>query len=433
MLIYTTYTSSRFEYIIKTLFAAAGVNNYKQVSNKNDFIQYDECKINYSEERISGNEIWIKPKDLLFDTNIEKQNIDFFEWHSLKCFFKTDGDMPFDIFSASFYLITRYEEYLPHEKDIYGRYAHTNSLSFKEGFLHLPIINLWLKELMIMLQTKWPSMVFHQPHFSFTPTYDIDIAYSYRYHSLLNKSGGILKSFIKGQWETLQERLYVLTGKQKDPFDTYNWLDELHEKHKLKPIYFFLIAERRKGYDRNLSPHRAAMQKLIKGHSAKYKIGIHPSWQSEGDINILKMEIKLFEEITDARVSHSRQHYIRMHFPDTYRLLIDFDIKNDYSMGYGSINGFRASFTSSFYWFDLKRNEQTDLQIHPFCYMEANSFFEQQYSAEMAAAEIHEYFKIVRSVNGHLITIFHNHFITEQPEWIAWRNMYETFLNRNFQ
>jgi hypothetical protein len=121
-----------------------------------------------------------------------------------------------------------------------------------------------------------------------------------------------------------------------------------------------------------------------------------------------------------------------MSLPDTYRLLIANGINEDYSMGYGSINGFRASVATSFCWYDLANEQQTGLIIHPFCYMEANSFFEQHYTSEQAAEELQQYHDIVKSVHGELISIFHNHFITEQKEWLPWRNMYADFLERNF-
>ncbi|HNE94198.1 MAG TPA: hypothetical protein PKZ66_08755, partial [Chitinophagaceae bacterium] len=105
----------------------------------------------------------------------------------------------------------------------------------------------------------------------------------------------------------------------------------------------------------------------------------------------------------------------------------------DYSMGYGSINGFRASYTNSFFWFDLSTNLTSNLSISPFCFMEANSFFEQKYNAQQAAEELEQFYKIVKSVDGTFITIFHNHFITEQPQWLAWREMYFNFLLTNFQ
>ena len=64
--------------------------------------------------------------------------------------------------------------------------------------------------------------------------------------------------------------------------------------------------------------------------------------------------------------------------------------------------------------------------------MEANSYFEQHYSAEQAAQELQEYHDVIKSVNGELITIFHNHFLTEQEQWLPWRKMYHDFLKRNF-
>ena len=84
----------------------------------------------------------------------------------IQAFFKSEGDYPFDIFSAVFYLLSRYEEYLPHKKDMYGRYAHENSLAFKEGFLNLPLINIWLEDFKNVLKKKFPSLIIHNLHHS---------------------------------------------------------------------------------------------------------------------------------------------------------------------------------------------------------------------------------------------------------------------------
>ena len=42
--------------------------------------------------------------------------------------------MFFDVFSASFYLVSRYEEYLPYVKDMYERFQAENSLAYKHNF-----------------------------------------------------------------------------------------------------------------------------------------------------------------------------------------------------------------------------------------------------------------------------------------------------------
>ena len=433
LLIYTTYITNRLQYAVDTLFGQISKIPFQLTEDINFYQQSNaDGKINYSSIRIAENECRIQPHGLLFETNIQQQTIECFEWNNLKIFFKTEGDIPFDIFAAAFYLVTRYEEYLPYSLDEYGRYAHKNSLAFKESFLHLPLVNLWMKELLKLLQQKFSTFTFHTSPFTFLPTYDIDIAYAYLHKPLLNNIGGFCKELFTGKWKQLAERAGVLFGFIKDPFVTYNWLDALHETYSLHPVYFFLIAEKRKGYDKNISPHNKYMQRLMRWYSRKYVTGIHPSWHSGDDKAILKKEILLFDTIIGEPAIRSRQHYIRMSLPGTYRLLNEHGIADDHSMGYGSINGFRASVASPFYWYNLKKDEQTDLMVHPFCYMEANSFFEQHYTPQQAADELQHYHDIVKYVNGELITIFHNHFVTEQREWIEWRNMYAEFLKKNF-
>src|SRR4030095_3449158 len=191
---------------------------------------------------------------------------------------KTDGDYPFDIFAATFYLLSRYEEYLPHQKDMYGRYAHENSLAFKEGFLNLPLINTWLKDFKKVLMEKFLSINFQLSVFNFQPSYDIDEAFAFKNKGLLKAIGGIAKSVVKGQWSLMNERWNVLREKTNDPYDAYEWMDKLHEKNNLKPLYFFHVAIEKGEYDKNIPPSHPAMQELMKQHAGKYSIGIHPSW-----------------------------------------------------------------------------------------------------------------------------------------------------------
>jgi len=432
LLIYTTNNTTRLAYIAEVLFSSVIKADYTITTNADEFTGFEGPKINYSPSSIPGQEICIKPHSLLFEAGIQSQNIECFEWNNLKAFFKTNGDIAFDVFAASFYLITRYEEYLPHTKDEYGRYAYTNSIAFKNGFLHLPLVNLWMKEVVRIITASFSRFTIHDSRFIFTPTYDIDIAYAYKGKGTLRNLGGYYKDMFTGKLNLAVERANVNKGFAKDPFDTYNWLDGLHEKHNLQPIYFFLLAERAKGYDKNVNPHSDVMQLLIRQHAAKYITGIHPSWQSGNNESVLQAEINLLRSITGNAVTKSRQHYIRMELPRTYRLLIENNIEEEYTMGYGSINGFRASVASSFHWFDLERETKTNLLIQPYCFMEANSFFEQHFTAEQAAAELQQYHDVVKAVNGNLITLFHNHFITEQPQWLPWRNMYGAFIGKNF-
>jgi hypothetical protein len=420
-LLYSHINSPRLQYVANLIFKELLGTKISIVTDAVYFNNYDGVKINYSNESFDG-VFSVQPHALLFENSIQQQPIECFELNGTTAFFKTDkGDHPFDIFAATFYLISRYEEYLPYEKDAYGRYSHTNSLAFKQNFLSLPLVNIWVNELAETLKYKFPLFSFQFPAFSFQPTYDIDMAFSYKHKGVIRNAGGFLRS---PSWE----RIAVLLGAKKDPFDSYEWMDKLHEENKLQPVYFFLVAAKNGKYDKNILLHKNIMHRLTKRYAEKYSTGLHPSWQSGDDPALLQKEKEHLEIMSGITITRSRQHYIRFELPGTYERLLAAGITADYSMGYGTINGFRASVASPFYWYNLQKDEQTLLRIYPFCFMDANSFYEERLSAEAAYEELMHYYTICKKVNGTLITIWHNNFLGSSATFEGWRAIYERFI-----
>lgn len=428
MIIYANRITPRLQYVADFIGKAITGHPFRLTTEESVFNDYNGPKINYGYEPVSNDELLIVNYPLLFEDSIRRQNISCFKLNDFPAFFRSEGDYPFDIFSAVFYLLSRYEEYFPHKKDMYGRYAHENSLAFKEGFLNLPLINIWIEDFKNMLKKKFPTLSTHHSPFTFQPTYDIDEAFAFNNKELSKIAGGLARSLVKGEWSIVNERLKVFRGKSNDPYDAYGWMDKLHEKNNLKPFYFFHVATEKGKYDKNIPPSHPAMQQLIKQHAEKYSIGIHPSWASGDDESLLEKEINTLESATGKKITASRQHYIRFKLPQTFQTLITAGITDDYSMGYGSINGFRASVASSFYWYDLEKEQQTHLLLHPFCFMEANSFFEQKYLPQRAYEEMMHYYNVVKGVNGTLITIWHNNFLGTYPMFSGWRDVYEEFV-----
>lgn len=423
LLLYTPQATPRLQYIARFIFVEIMSLDLLIVSDEMTFRDYQGPKLSYAYNESTDDHVRLGSCGLLFETDIRQQAIDCFTINGNKAFYKTPGkDFPFDILSASFYLLSRYEEYLPHEKDMYGRYAHENSLAFKENFLHLPLINIWINDLITVLKNKFPELSIQLSPFQFLPTYDIDMAYSYRHKGWRRNIGGFIKS-------PSLERIKVVLGFSKDPFDAFGWLDQLHDKNQLQPIYFFLMPARNGVYDKNILPHTKAMQGLVKKLAKKYTFGIHPSWQSGDEPVLLEEEKKRLETMIGRSVTLSRQHYIRFDLPQGYQQLIELGITDDHSMGYGSINGFRASVASSFNWFDLANNETTALRLHPFCFMDANSFYEQHYSIEQACQELLAYHAVCQSVSGELITIWHNNFLGTGKDFTGWAAMYQSFIS----
>ena len=424
ILVYSDNITERLRYICSFILTEQLGLDYRLTDNLSDCDDRELCIINYSDKISEGNCFNIKPAGLLFEQGIKKQHINCFDNNGTTCFFRTlGGDFHFDIFAAGFYLLSRYEEYLPHEKDFYGRFSHSESLAFQQGFLSQPLVNIWIREFAEALQSKFPSINFTFRSYQAIVTYDIDIAWSYKHKGLLRNLGGFMKS-------PSLERLKVLMGLQKDPFDCYDELISLHQNSKSKVIIFFPMAEKVFLYDRNISPSKKPIQNLIKQLSSSFEIGLHPSWKSFTEQTLIQKEKNILQSIIEKDLVHSRQHYIKFELPSTYRNLSDAGIKYDHSMGYGSINGFRASVASDFLWYDLAKEQITGLRLFPFCFMDANSFYEQHQDAETSLKELMYYKKICEENNGLFISIFHNHIIGTDKKFKGWSNMHNTFISQ---
>ena len=428
MLLYHANPGPRFNYIATYFIEELCGLKLTITSDITEFKAHSGRSVCYNDIKL-GDSFHISPHGLLEQEGIAEQQVLLSTWNDLPCFFATGGDIPFDIFSASFYLVSRYEEYLPHTRDMYGRYAHANSIAYRNNFLELPLLDLWALELRKMFGVSITDMIPGKRVFRFVPTYDIDMAWCYLHKGFLRNAGGMLRSLIAGDFRQLAKRIDVLRGKRTDPFDVYEWLDALHLKFGLKPFYFFLVADRNSEYDKNISPRKQAMRSLISYHAAGYHTGIHPSWQSRNDEKKFVDETRQLADITGAAVMHNRFHYIAFDLPGGYRKLLRNGIREDHSMGYGSINGFRASVSSPFPWYDLEEDRETELVVHPFCWMDANSYYEQLYTPAQAFAELKSYHDIVKKTGGQLMTISHNNFFSDEPGFAGWKEVYEIFLD----
>ncbi|HZH65459.1 MAG TPA: polysaccharide deacetylase family protein [Flavisolibacter sp.] len=428
MIIYSHTLTPRLQYVVDFL-CQYYKSTIKLICDEEKYLAHaDPHKINYSYHRLLPDEIWIHSHVLLFESTIRPVKIECFDLRGYKAFFKAEGETGFDLLAAIFFLITRYEEYLPHQKDKYGRYDHQASVAYKEGFLHLPLINIWLEDFRKLLLEKFSHCQLPPANFSLQTTYDIDMAWSFRNKGVKRNAGSLLKLFFTGKWRSMSYRINVIRGKQQDPFDAYEWMDNLHQQYGIEPVYFFLVAAQAGKFDKNIDIRNVFFQRLIKDISSHYKIGLHPSWASGDQPLLLSKEKSWLEKTSEQSITFSRQHYIRFNLPVTYRKLLATGISDDFSMGYGSINGFRASVATPFFWYDLKEESKSTLCIHPFCFMDANAYYEERKTPAEALQELIHYRNVVRSVNGTMITIWHNSFLGTDAAFEGWKEVHEQFL-----
>jgi len=434
LIVYTTFRTSRLEYISHFLFKEL-LGLKVELTVKEDYFQRaNAAKINYSSKKIDIPCIQIIPHNLLKESGLGEQKIILRYENSIPYFFPTSESADFhcDVLASSFYLLTRYEEYLAFEADEHGRFTADQSLAYRAGILERPIINEWTMELKQKLANIFPKLQFQLPKYRFQPTFDVDMAWAYRFKGVQRNIGASFRDLTQGNFSAFIERYLVLARIKNDPYDVFEQLSNLHQQHQIKPIFFFLLGEYGK-YDKNIKPEHPKMQELMQNTSLDYTVGIHPSYQSNNDIWQIRKEAKHLEDATRRPVEWSRQHYLKMNFPTTYQSLVKCDIKADYSMGYADAVGFRASVAHSFYWFDLEKNEATSLRIHPFQVMDVSLKEYMKLSVEEAKEKIAYLLEVTRQFGGQFISVWHNSSFSNIGRWEAWEDVYRHLLEKGRQ
>lgn len=428
LLIYCPKKTSRLQYTFDLIFKDVLGVNYCIINNIDEFKLYEGPKICYSNQFING-ELFFGAAYLLFETGIKEQSIQVFDWNGIKAFFKTQTNsiFPFDPFAASFYLVSRYEEYLPYKPDRYERFPLSESLAFLNDFYKKPLINIWALKIKELIIQKYPQLHFQERKYKYLSTFDIDCAYYYKEKGMMRTIGGYGKSIINKDFKEVLERTSVLLNFHKDPFDSYDKQLELHKKYNLKPVYFFLVGEYDVN-DKNISIDKERFQALIKSVADYAFVGIHPSYGSNKKQERLPIEIKQLTKVIKRDITKSRQHFLKLSLPVTYQRLIELDIQEDYTMGYPTEPGFRASICTPFYFYDLDRERITKLKILPFEIMDATFKYYLTVKPEDFISNVKPLIDEVRAVNGTFISIWHNDSLGTSKLWEGWENIYEEFL-----
>lgn len=428
VLVYSVKSSPRLKYILNIILKDVYGLDYTITSNPVQFEQSEAPKLNYSVQKFTRDGIKISPFTLLFEYGIKDHLIEVNSHKEFgKIFFKAHGEVPFDLLSASFWLITRYEEYLPFKQDKYNRFDVKNSLAFQYDFMDMPLVNLWLEQFKKVLLVKYPDLKFKTHQYSYISTIDIDNAYKFKFKGIMREAGGYLKSIVTRNFKEIKERTSVVLNKKTDPFDSYEFLLDVQKRNNLNVLYFFLLGDYGVN-DKNHPANNKDFQILIK-HLADYAhIGIHPSYKSNNDLNQLKIEVNRLANITHRDIKNSRQHFAILKFPETYQALLQTGVTADYSMGYGNYNGFRASFCIPYNWYDMDAEQETPLVIHPFCIIETTLRFTNKATETTAMQFVKPIIDEVKKYGGELVTIIHNDTMGSVSEWKGWKDVYEQIV-----
>ncbi|TVQ16430.1 MAG: hypothetical protein EA361_04170 [Bacteroidetes bacterium] len=428
ILLFTTKINNRVQYIAKTLLRDICGFDYKVTNSSEEFLNFRGGKINYSGRELPGAALKVYPSGFLHEKGIRDFVPEVVKRDDFPVLFPltrkdVSCDLGFDIFSSSFYQLSRYEEYLPFLEDRHGRFEADQSLAYLHGFTDIPVVDLQAKHLQSKLLETFPFLEPRKKSFTFIPTYDIDVAYAFRGKGVARTFFLFAKDIFTFNFSKLRHRIEVISSRQQDPFDTYDLQLRLQKQYRLKPVYFFLCGQYGPK-DKNISIHSRTFQTLVKTIGDYAETGVHPSYASNFKEYRLKEETELLSGILNRTIKNSRQHYLKLKLPQTYQNLLKTGIKNDFSMGFASHTGFRAGTCTPFNFFDLSMETETRLKLYPTAIMDGTLRDYMKFRPEEALAKTKEIVDAVKSVDGTLITLWHNDSLNDQNHWTGWRKVY---------
>ena len=432
LLVHVPKLTNRLGYTLNVLLKHVLRFDFSITTNEADFLAFDGIRLCYGQKRL-GDSLFLKATDLLFETSITDQEphpwCDDGQWKMFPVYGR-DLDFDFDPLAATFYMVSRYEEYLPHREDVHGRFMPQDSLAYVHGFLDQPVVDQWAVMLSKAIAARNPGVEMPVRAYRFVQTVDIDAAWCYLHKGFFRTFTGVMRdAFWRRNWDEVRLRFRVLAGREPDPFDTFDYIIGHSARSRDSYLIFFSLLADYSQYDKPASIHNVRHRELLQHLGDHAKVGIHPGYASLEHPDNVEVEAQRLESILHRTIVRARYHFLRLRLPDSYRILAHAGIRHDYTMGYADEIGFRAGISSTYPFYDLERDMESQLTIHPFCVMDTTMQKYLKLTPEEAVEAYRRLIDSVRAVDGTFCCIVHNQNLSDYFGWKGWRQVYESMVD----
>lgn len=423
MLIFVDQVTERLQYTLDFIFTRHGLD----LDITNDvgvFLASSSERLVYSSFDIEDFP-QIEPSVLLFDEEIrDKLKIDKVPWQGIELLTINGKSDPL---AAIFFILSRYEEYVILRRDKHNRFEAKDSYQYKFGWLEMQIVEHWIEIFIQKYNPKQLPKLTEQRDVLVIPTFDIDNTYAFKWKEGVRGIGAIAKDVFRRNHQRLELRKAVHNGTTPDPYDTFETIRQVAKDFPSTRV-FWLLGDYGE-YDRNISWRDPRHQRLIRLLANELRVGIHPSYASNISDKRLSEEIHRLATIMETPVKESRQHFLKLSIPFTYRRLEQQGILHDFSMGYADQVGFRAGTAHPFFIFDLEKNLTTSIQTFPFVYMDGSFNDYLQISVDDSKLKVAKLYDEVKKYGGVFSFIWHNETIGSYERWKGWNELLYFTLN----
>ena len=343
-----------------------------------------------------------------------------------------------DLLASTYFLISRYEEmYRRSERDSYGRFPGKSSLPYRAGFLHRPIIDEYGEALrQILLETgiaeRHNLRLEERPHtFSrVNLTHDLSRPYNYRGWR------SFLRAWLKQKNSPLEAARLSFSADVEDDYFTFpkflkwdrNTCDSLGRDRS--DIFLFIRMPSRHPLDKPYYSLHSLYLRRILSIAAKHKVllALQCSYAAGHQSELISKERHQFEKAFRQRPRGLRHNKLTSCEPEDLLQAYVSGFRNDYSMGYADVVGFRLGTCRPVKFINPNTRLLTELILHPLVLRDLTLSDQRYMALEQDEAEriAHDLIRTTARYNGELTLLWHNDLLSQKTHpWhsVLYRSM----------
>lgn len=343
-----------------------------------------------------------------------------------------------DLLASTYFLISRYEEmYRRSERDSYGRFPGKSSLPYRAGFLHRPIIDEYGEALrQILLETgiaeRHNLRLEERPHtFSrVNLTHDLSRPYNYRGWR------SFLRGWLKQKKSPLEAARLSFSADVEDDYFTFpkflkwdrNTCDSLGRDRS--DIFLFIRMPSRHPLDKPYYSLHSLYLRRILSIAAKHKVllALQCSYAAGHQSELISKERHQFEKAFHQRPRGLRHNKLTSCEPEDLLQAYVSGFRNDYSMGYADVVGFRLGTCRPVKFINPNTRLLTELILHPLVLRDLTLSDQRYMALEQDEAEriAHDLIRTTARYNGELTLLWHNDLLSQKTHpWhsVLYRSM----------
>lgn len=311
-----------------------------------------------------------------------------------------------DIIASTFFMLSRWEEYVIKERDSHDRFSAKASLAHKFGFLDRPVVNEYIELLWTILKTMGCTQDRKTRRYTLVPTHDVDTPYLFEkgIENNIRKAGGFIK---RGRFAEFF-RFMQAKIKNIDPWDTHDLFMDMSEKVGVKSHFFFLPQGQSQHDTKNKLNDNKVKSLIHHIRNRGHFVGLHPTYNSYNDQPLLEDEKQRLEYVLGSEPLTGRQHFLRFETPTTWQLWENIGMKWDSTVGYADASGFRCGIAYPFPVFNILTRTQLNLIEKPLIIMEASLVHYEGLGIKEMEDRVDKLKSEVKRYNGEFVFLYHN-------------------------